>query len=81
MSKTKAPRRRYFIELSAGGDTKEDLIWLVRDWLSEFEASSRDIDIITGSGTCGGQVRTTTDFQMDHKKYMVAIAERIEGHD
>lgn len=62
-----APKRRFTIELHAGGDTRDDLSQAIRDAaFSVFEGSNCSV---SGSPSTGFYYTVTEDSTMDHKRF------------
>lgn len=75
MSDEQRPKRRYVIELFAGGDTYEEALQLL-DELCDRAHEGPDCRTVIGGCTSGGTVEVIHDPEMTHDKYVEALERR-----
>jgi len=72
-----APKRRFEITISAGGDTREDALRLLCQFAEDINSGSNGA--VSGGVSVGGYYEVTEDPVMTHERYVRELNEHLES--
>lgn len=79
MSEDQKPlERRHMLAIKVGGDSQEDIIYLLRAWLNEFEEEGLFTSTV-GGHSAGGSVVYAENPEINHESYFDLVDEWMEA--
>ena len=73
------PHRAYEIDIKAGGDTMEDLYYIVKQYMDEFFTEKQPINSTSGGSSSNAIVQARIDTSMTHDRYFEQLERYLES--